>query len=284
MLAAHVALGQRDQSHIAGCRSCQAAVEQDAWFDRALERVVPSLAAEPIPRAILAVPAVRPIGGVPSWHRSLFAMAAATGIVVVAAFVSSQLADLISRSGPFGSGATAMPAATPAPSRTIECGAPTAPGAPAVLTLDDLGGLPRVAMVAEGEVVIAMFAAERDSGHAYALCTWFTDLTPPVSSGSSGAGADVPSEGSLRLIVAHRAAATGEAWTAYGGVADVAVSQVRVALSDGSTQMAHLGDGYFVIAWPGEEHATGFTALGESGDPLHAIGNAGWDFSDWQSP
>ena len=283
-LAAEVAFDRHDRAHLAACARCRVTVEKAAWFDSALERLVPSLATEPIPQAVLAPPADQRVLGVLAWHRPLLAVAAAAVGVVVAVSVSGQVADLITRSGPFGSGASITSEPTPVTSHTIDCGTPTGPGAPVAIDVDDLGGLPRVAIVAERGVVTALFAAEQDVGHVYALCAWFTDQTPPVGSGSSGAGADVPADGPLRLIVAHRAGASGEVWTAYAGAADAEVSQVRVALSDGSTQVVQVSDGYFAVAWQGEAYATGFTALGDRGESLHTIGNAGWDFSNWRSP
>ena len=283
-LGAKVALDRRDRAHLATCARCQVTVERAAWFDSALERLVPSLATEPIPQAVLALPADQRVHGVQAWHRPLLAVAAAAVGVVVAVLVGGQAADLITRSGPFGSSASVTPEPTPVTSHAIRCGTPTGPGAPAVIDVDDLGGLPRVAMIAERGVVTALFAAEQDVGHVYALCTWFTDQTPPVGSGSSGAGADVPADGPLRLIVADRAAASGDVWAAYAGAAESEVSQVRVALSDGSTRVVQVSDGYFVVAWQGEAYATSFTALGGSGESLQTIGNAGWDFSTWRSP
>jgi hypothetical protein len=195
--------------------------------------------------------------------------------------ISPRAFAAILASGPLPAGWTT----SAVPSRAIDCGTPTGPGAPDVIRVDDLGDLPRVGMVVEEGVVVALFAAEDDGGHAYALCTWFTDQTPPVATGSSGVNADATAGRPLRLIGANRAGAAGDlVWTAYAGTADAGVSQVRVALSDGSTRLTPVNGGYFVVAWPHEAYATSFTALGPSGEALETIGNAGLDFSDWRSP
>jgi hypothetical protein len=190
-----------------------------------------------------------------------------------------------------GSGASgASPSAyaegstSPGATRIISCGTPTGPGAGGVDYLEDLGGVPRVALQQQGTTVTALFARPQDAGYEYALCTWFTDTTPPVSAGGSGVGEEVPAQGPLRLFGAHRASAAGKVQTAYAGSVEAQVVQVRVERSEGEPVDATVMNGYFLASWSGDAYATRFIALGDDGESVASMGNNGWDFREWPRP
>jgi hypothetical protein len=288
-IAADETLSIRQREHVERCARCAAVMGQGAWLTRRLPLLASSLATESIPADVLDMPMVS--GSLAPLQRWIGPVLAASGIaaaILGAAVIGSQLSSIL---GPAreGAGLGEAPAETPLVASSAsplprdpsaDCGFFDGPfAADDANAVVALGDLPRVATEQHGTTVVSLFAAPRGEELAATVCTWFTQPGATASASGSGIVQEVPSEGPIRPFTTGRAGSPSGLQTAYAGSIDPVVARVSVERNEGGPVDAIIGNGYFLATWPGEAHATGFTAYGTDGQVLAAVGNNGWDYS-----